>query len=109
MAHKKKLKCRGGTTKCGNICTNLQFDPNNCGACGIVVPTGLTCVGGTPTLVCPPGQTNCSGTCVNLASDPNNCGACDNPVQRGDTCVDGVSTLVCPPGYSACVPMPAWT
>jgi hypothetical protein len=29
-------KCPEGQTKCSGVCTNLNTDPQNCGACGTV-------------------------------------------------------------------------
>jgi hypothetical protein len=38
--------CPAGHTCCDGICRNLNTDPNNCGACGVVCEGGV-CYGGT--------------------------------------------------------------
>jgi hypothetical protein len=38
--------CPGGTQICFGVCTNVAFDPQNCGDCGVVCAAGETCSGG---------------------------------------------------------------
>ncbi|MFN8663415.1 MAG: hypothetical protein U0075_16110 [Thermomicrobiales bacterium] len=59
---KKKKKCKGGTTKCGKQCFNLQSDNLNCGACGNACSGGQSCSGGACT--CPASQTFLAGACI---------------------------------------------
>jgi alpha-tubulin suppressor-like RCC1 family protein len=61
-----------GDSVCGNTCINTSIDNNNCGACGKVCASGLTCQGGQ--CLCPAGKTDCNGTCVDTSSDDSNCG-----------------------------------
>ncbi|AKU95348.1 Tryptophan synthase alpha chain [Labilithrix luteola] len=77
---------------------DVQTDPQNCGACGNVCPSGTRCVAGQ--CGCPPGQTLCESNaddlgpdtavdqstnpptyfrCVDLKTDMKNCGACRSP------------------------------
>ena len=39
-------QCPQGLPYCDGTCTNLAFDTQNCGACGVVCPPGTTCSGG---------------------------------------------------------------
>jgi hypothetical protein len=41
--------CNAGFSACGNSCTNLQTDANNCGGCGIVCGKGSSCNAGSCT------------------------------------------------------------
>lgn len=50
---------------------NLLTDQNNCGACGNVCTTGLSC---------------CGGRCVNLTSNPLHCSACGRQCASGTAC-----------------------
>ena len=83
--------CVQGAADCGNGCTPLWFDPNNCGACGNVCPQSApVCYQG----VCgqnpcsPPTPTYCNGVCVNTLTDMNNCGGCGG-ICQGDYCAAG--------------------
>ncbi|MFT3774233.1 MAG: hypothetical protein QM820_53400 [Minicystis sp.] len=38
--------CPPGFVSCGSACTDFQFDPQNCGACGNICPSGSVCVWG---------------------------------------------------------------
>lgn len=56
-----------GQRCCGNVCVNVEFDPNNCGDCGVICPTSTRCEGGSccgaPGAACVLGSQCCSGTC----------------------------------------------
>ena len=72
-------ECPAGQTQCGGICSNLGYDPSNCGACGIACQYPLIC---------------CGGGCVDIRTDTINCGGCHRycftPVIGDATCVNGV-------------------
>lgn len=104
-------------TCCGNTCTDLRTDADNCGSCGHSCATNAFCNNGecSAACVCPSGQVcNASGECVEpcggrgcdknqiccndkcVAADmADHCGTCDNkcsgntPVCSNGTCVEG--------------------
>lgn len=89
---KKKKKCKGGTTKCGKGCVNVQADPQHCGGCNTPCGAGQTCQGGQCTTGgggCTGGLTSCDGQCVNAQTSAAHCGSCDNPCGQGTTCEAG--------------------
>jgi hypothetical protein len=66
--------CPTGQTCCANTCSNTQYDPRNCGGCGIVCQPTTFCVNGTCS--CPTGQFICDGVrCTDPRSDPDWCGS----------------------------------
>jgi alpha-tubulin suppressor-like RCC1 family protein len=89
-----------GDSVCGNACVDTNVDNGNCGACGTVCASGLTCQGGQ--CQCPGGQTECNGTCVDTSSDNANCGQCANACTTvfGFTCQQG--QCACSAGRTAC-------
>ena len=63
-------------------CTDLRYDQQNCGGCGITCGGGQYCSNGV--CGCQPGQVDCNGVCVNpQGGDPDNCGACGNACPAG--------------------------
>jgi hypothetical protein len=87
--------CAADQTACGGYCTDLAFDPDNCGACGYVCEESGTneygaCIFGECEYACVEGAVDCDGTCTFLDMDPNNCGACGNVCPSGQRCLEGV-------------------
>jgi hypothetical protein len=96
---------------CGDGCeTNVNSDPNNCGACGKKCLPDQRCVSGE--CECAARHETLCGTCTDLMKDPNNCGACGNVCPGpGDSynrraghpiCVLGRCSYYCPPGRADC-------
>ena len=88
-----------GGACCGSQCIDVTSDPNNCGGCDVVCPSGGACVNGScagcgPSgNACDTGQMCCgSNGCKSLDSDVNNCGACGTVCPSGVTCVSGQCT-----------------
>ncbi len=88
----------------GGGCVSLQTDARNCGRCGVVCGSGLTCVEGACVALTCAGQTQpvacsdadagvagncCSGACVNRSRDPLNCGQCGRACVTGESCTSG--------------------
>ena len=85
--------CVAGAIRCNGTCTSVDFDPDNCGACGNVCGGSTPYCSGGECSPCAPGGTLCGGVCTNLDFDNANCGACG---------------VVCPDGYSCqgvCTPI----
>lgn len=85
------IKCGpSASTCCAGNCTNLNTDPNNCGACAAPPCTGLS-------------PNCCGGNCTNVNNDPNHCGSCTaspcpgvNPACCSGVCADlSTSPLRC--------------
>jgi hypothetical protein len=96
------LCCQSGA------CAHLNSDPQNCGGCGVVCPSGQTCQSGlcNGVAACAAGHAGsycnldagisyvcCPGTgCVDTSFDAQNCGACGASCASGQSCDGGSCT-----------------
>jgi hypothetical protein len=69
---------------------DVQWDPMNCGMCGLMCGPGTTCSWGKCAGSCPPPSAQCGTVCVDLLTDPNHCGTCGKACAVGLTCQSGV-------------------
>ena len=90
--------CTGVDQCCAAGCTNVNTDPDNCGACGNVCAYGAPCVGAVCQPTCNGGpactgvDTCCYSGCTNTQTDPNNCSGCGYVCPTGWSCVYGGCT-----------------
>ena len=76
-------------TQCNGVCTDLDLDANNCGACGVRCSASQVCRAGIcgP---CPAKDTQCKDQCADLMNDSANCGACGHACAGATSCKNGV-------------------
>jgi hypothetical protein len=111
------LTCPAGLEKCDDICTNLAWDPLNCGECGEkcqVLPNASQafCANGGCGYVCNEGFLDCNfqegdGCEANTKTDKLNCGGCGNacpakPNAANAYCKDSSCTFDCDGNYGNC-------
>ncbi len=114
------VACDAGFDDCdmmaGTGCeVDLGSDPNNCGACNNVCPTGgngtATCTNGMCGLDCPAGTGDCNGNpadgCeVNTQTSVTHCGACDHACSNTNAsnvaCTAGACVPTCMAGFGNC-------
>jgi hypothetical protein len=94
--------CPASLTSCDGVCSNLQTDLHNCGACGTACPAGQVCSTGACAVSCQQGLTDCSGACASLTTDAANCGSCGNACPAGELCSAGACALSCQQGLTEC-------
>jgi hypothetical protein len=93
---------------CGNVCTNIQTDKNNCGGCGVICGTAhassTTCTAAVCKPTCQAGFAHCNtdpaaGCEKDLSAYPSGAGSsCSNPDDKGSQTgqVQYFSWLSCP-------------
>jgi hypothetical protein len=101
----------------GLFCTDVLYDPTNCGACKNVCPADSYCkegvcvsgtppppTCGTPMLACR--RYDGSISCIDPMFDQLHCGGCDRPCSPDTRCMDGQCQAppppMCPPEYLVC-------
>ncbi len=94
--------CPSGSALCGGICTDVAYDPNNCGGCGMVCSVGELCSAGACGTACLGGSVQCNGRCADPENDPANCGTCGHACDAGSICSRGACTLGCSGGTTEC-------
>lgn len=90
--------CSADQTECGDVCTNTDFDPMNCGACGKACDGTNAlpaCADGVCHPICNDGFGHCDGNpdtgcTTNLLADDANCGFCGNACDTGQICKQGL-------------------
>lgn len=109
-----------GYDLCDTVCTSLDSDPSNCGACAHVCPevdnATAVCSQGHCAGVCRPSYADCNGDLassggdgceVNTITDVLHCGACGSAcpalANAAVACVGGTCGLAqCNPGFANC-------
>lgn len=95
-------ECVAGAYCCKGYCANLQYDPLNCGKCGLVCPADTPfCSGGKctnpPCLAnCDAGETCCSAKCCSAGK------ICCTVVRGGPVAAPDCYLKHCPAGCPTC-------
>lgn len=92
--------CEVGMIACGDTCANVVSDSRNCGSCGNVCPSGVTCALGRCDCEAP--MLGCDGACIDPSSDIEHCGACGNSCLAGESCLDGSCVVECDEPATRC-------
>jgi hypothetical protein len=74
---------------CSGVCTDLDYDPDNCGTCGNACAANQTCNLGVCTDTDCGTLSDCSGLCTDLGYDSDNCGTCGNACPSNQFCYGG--------------------
>ena len=97
------VECATSQTLCGDLCTNTQADPDNCGDCDEACGSGEACFEGEcKAFDCSTGQVQCEDTCVDLLRDADHCGDCTTDCGAGQMCSNGTCVTSCPSGQISC-------
>jgi uncharacterized repeat protein (TIGR01451 family) len=109
-------QCGGGLSTCPGaggdgggtpLCVDEQTDPDHCGGCSNVCPSGNACGAGKCSVACPGAEVNCNGLCINPSNDDQYCGAtgacgagsagsAGTQCPAGEVCNAGSCSVSCP-------------
>ncbi len=92
--------CEGGRTRCGPYCVSVEYDPSNCGQCGLQCDEGAQCLDGRCAIVGCELNSICDGACRDLRNDGEHCGRCFNECGTDLVCNSG--ECGCPGGGDSC-------
>jgi Stigma-specific protein, Stig1 len=83
-------ECPSDMKECGDVCSIVEIDPQNCGACGKVCSMNQVCSNGACGLPCgQPTEQRCGDQCVQPATDNDHCGSCGNVCDLTQYCENG--------------------
>ena len=87
--------CGEGFSDCGGVCSDVKYDPTNCGACGKTCSAAETCIDGLCKVTCQGGTMLCGNECVSTSFDPKHCGDCETACPDGEVCSLGSCGVSC--------------
>lgn len=93
-------ECAPGEIECSGTCTRVVGDSQNCGSCGVLCPSGVTCALGVCDCEAP--MVSCNGVCLDLSSNEEHCGACGNACSGAEVCTDGECVVDCDAPSTLC-------
>jgi len=99
------INCGTGSTQCGDTCTVVARDSQNCGACGKACAATELCSAGTCVPAaggCTMGTTKCGTECVDTKTDDRNCGMCGTKCGANKVCMAGACADNCAMGTTKC-------
>ncbi len=85
--------CPPDETSCDGVCTDVDDDPEHCGACSIGCDAGEACIDGACTAPC--ALEVCGTECIDTTIDPAHCGACGRQCDSSAVCTDSVCVVAC--------------
>jgi hypothetical protein len=88
-AAEETANCSAPEVACGSVCSDLDIDPANCGACGNACEPDELCATGECVAECPGGEMACRGSCRDVMNETAHCGGCDRACAEGFVCAEG--------------------